>query len=76
MSSITIEIPDVLLEKMNAAALKFDKSVSELLLETAKEKYLDLSYEEAMQRSLARMEHGYDLGIQKVSREELHERHA
>jgi predicted transcriptional regulator len=73
MSTITLEIPDALFEKMTEAATKFDKSVSELL-EIAQEKYLDLTYEQAMQRSLARMERGYNLGVQKVSREELHER--
>ncbi len=74
MSSITIEIPDALLEKMAAAALKFDKSVSELLLETAQEKYLDLDYEERAARAIAQMRQGFPLGVQKVSREELHER--
>jgi hypothetical protein len=74
MSTITLEIPDALFEKMTEAAIKFDKSVSELLLEVAQEKYLDLSYEERAARAIAQMRQGFPLGIQKVSREELHER--
>ncbi len=74
MSSITLEIPEALLKKMNQAAAKFDKSVSELLLEIAQEKYPDLSYEERAAQAIAQMRQGFPLGIQKVSREELHER--
>jgi hypothetical protein len=74
MSSITLEIPDALLEKMQTEAAKFDKSVSELLLEIAQAKYSDLTYEERAARAIAQMRQGFPLGVQKVSREELHER--
>jgi hypothetical protein len=73
-TNITLKIDTHLLKKIKILAAQRETSISALitLLEEKLEK--DLDYEQAKQRTLARLEKGYDLGSQPLPRDKLYER--
>ncbi len=75
-TNITLKLDTELLRVIKVVAAKRRTSVSALLTEKLEEiGRNDEEYEQAMKRSIARMEKGWDLGWQKPkSRDELHER--
>ena len=76
--NVTVALPRDLLKRVKIVAAKRETSVSALLAASLEEIVRrDEQYEAAMQRALARMRQGYDLGTGgrvEVAREALHER--
>lgn len=74
-TNITLKIDTQLLRKIKILAAKQETSISALLISLLEEQVgKDLEYEQAKERSLARMREGYDLGFKPIPRDELHER--
>lgn len=73
--NFTLQIDSELLEKVRALAERERKSINAFVTEVLRQGLRkDADYEHAKRRSLARMQRGYDLGFEPVSRDELHER--
>jgi hypothetical protein len=75
-ANITLKLDRALLREVRVMAAEEDTSISALLTVHLQELVQKRSgYEEAKNRSIARMRKGWDLGWEKpASRDELHER--
>ena len=76
--NVTLSLPKSLLKKAKVAAVKKEKSLSQLLIEALEEKVReDIDYKKAKERQFKLLNTGFDLGTKgriTISREELHAR--
>lgn len=76
--NVTLSLPKSLLKKAKIVAVKKEKSLSQLLIETLEEKVKeDIGYKKAKERQFKLLKAGFDLGTEghiTISREELHAR--
>jgi hypothetical protein len=76
--NVTLSLPKSLLKKAKVAAVKKEKSLSQLLIEALEEKVReDIDYKKAKERQFKILNTGFDLGTKgriTISREELHAR--
>jgi hypothetical protein len=76
--NVTLSLPKSLLKKAKVAAVKKEKSLSQLLIEALEEKVKeDIDYKKAKERQFKLLNTGFDLGTKgriTISREELHAR--
>lgn len=76
--NVTLSVPRDLLRQAKAVAASQEKSLSELLRESLREKVMEATgYREAMERQLGLLESGLSLGLRDrvtVTRDELHDR--
>lgn len=76
--NITLSLPEELLKQARIIAVKRDTSVSRMVADTLQEIVeRETGYEQARQRSIARLEKGFHLGTggkASWTRDELHDR--